>query len=139
MEQSMVTLRRRIIAAIGLALLAIALPVVTGSRESIVTVVLPAAAIYWMIAREHRIGSENQRFSPVPWTTRLRLFGLFPGLSLTVILFWLPKYAPELTPWAKYSIASFSLGLVLVKVYVRYLTLRMRGALPGEGQIALEK
>jgi hypothetical protein len=42
-------------------------------------------------------------------------------------------------PASEIAIPDALLGIVLVKVYVRYLTIRMRGALPGEGQIALEK
>lgn len=127
MNQSVITRRRLTVATVGLAVFAVALPLVTRRLESIVTVVLPAAVIYWMIARENRLFGENQKFSPVPWATKVLIFGLFPGASLAIILIWFPRYASAINVWGKYSIASFCLALVLVKAYERYLAVRRKG------------
>jgi hypothetical protein len=123
-----ITRRRQIVATFGLALFALVLHFVTGNKVSIITIVLPGAAVYWMIARERRVACEEKRLPSVPWPTRLALFGVLPGFSMGIILFWLPHCAPEMNPWVKYSGASFCLGLVLAKAYERFLLARRRAS-----------
>jgi hypothetical protein len=135
MDSAIIARRRRIITALCAVALAAVLPLITRSRESLVTIVFPVAAIFWMIAREHRMAREGERFAPVPLLKRLMIFGIFPAFSVGVILFWAPSYAAEMNPWVKYGCASFCLALVLVKIYERYLLIRSRVGPPIGGRI----
>jgi hypothetical protein len=57
---------------------------------------------------------------------KVPLFIFLPVLSLAVIAFWFPVYAKNWNPWGTYAVASFSLALLLVKIYERYLLIRKR-------------
>jgi hypothetical protein len=127
------THKRRLIANVAVGCIALALFLVTKCVQSLVTVILPAAAVHWMISNERRLAADGKDLPNVPLLTRAVLFVLIPGLSLAVIAFWFPVYARKWNPWGIYAIASFSLGLLLVKIYERYLLIRRRlkaGATP---------
>ncbi len=109
---------------VGLAIVAVFLFLVTQCVESVISVVLPGAAIHWIISNEQRLASENHAYINVDWTTKATFFILLPAISLSVIAFWLPRHSGQLHPWAIYTIASFSLAFLLVNLYGRYLSLR---------------
>lgn len=126
MEIGRVTHKRRLIANVAIGFVALVFFLVTKRAQSVVTVILPAAAIHWMISNERRLVADGEDLPNVPWPTRAVLFVLIPSLSLVVIAFWFPIYAKNWNPWGTYAVASFSLGLLLVKIYERYLLIRRR-------------
>lgn len=126
MEIEKATLKHRIIA--NASLLAVAALLVLTSRqvESVVATILPGVVVNWMISNERRLAEKGPEMPSVPWPTRAMLFVVLPMLSLAVIAFWFPVYAKNWNPWGIYAVASFSLALLFVKIYERYLLIRKR-------------
>ena len=120
------TLIRWSIASIGSILVASALLLATKQWESMLTIVLPSVAIYWMIWREDKLARQGYEFPSVGWPIKAGLFLLVPAISLSVVMFWFTRHLTRLQPWALYLVASFSGALMLVKVYERYLLVRRR-------------
>jgi len=120
------TRKRRIIATSCVCGVAALLFLITSRVESLLTIILPGAVIHWMISNERRLAEEGSELPSVPWPTRAALFIFLPVLSLAVIAFWFPVYAKNWNPWGTYAVASFSLALLLVKIYERYLLIRKR-------------
>lgn len=126
MEIGKTTRRRRIIASALLCVVAVFLVIITRHVESLVAIILPGAVVNWMISRERRLAEEDSKLPDVPWPTRAALFVFLPALSLAIMVFWFSAYAKNWNPWGIYAIASFSLALLLVKIYERYLLIRKR-------------
>jgi hypothetical protein len=59
-----------------------------------------------------------------------RRFGYKGDKSIATVLvaFWFPAYAHGINLWGTYSIASFSVALLLVMLYERYLRTRKKTA-----------
>jgi len=100
---------------------ALALVPITRHVESLVTIILRGVAVHWMVSNERRLAEEGSELLSVPF-----LFVLLPAGSLAVIAFWFPLYAKDLNPWGTYAGALFSLALLLVKIYERFLLIRRR-------------
>jgi hypothetical protein len=126
MEIGEITRKRRIIATAATVVVAALLVVITRRVESLVTIILPSAALHWMISNERRLAEEGSELPMVPLATRIALFVPLPAMSLALIAFWLPTYLKDLNPWGSYAVASFSLALLLVKMYERFLRIRRR-------------
>ena len=129
------TLKRRIIANMFICAVAVLLVLITRHVESLVTIILPGAVVHWMISNERRLAEEGSELPSVPWPTRAALFVFLPALSLALIASWFPVYAKNWNPWEAYAVASFSLALLLVKIYERYLLIRKRtkaGSIKGD-------
>jgi hypothetical protein len=120
------TRKRRIIANTLICAVAVLLVLITRHVESLVTIILPGTVVHWIISNERRLGEEDSELPSVPWPTGAALFVFLPVLSLAVIAFWFSVYAKNWNPWGIYAVASFSLALLLVKIYERYLLIRRR-------------
>ena len=120
------TRKRRTIANTSICVVAMLLVLITRHVESLVTIILPSAVVHWIISRERRFAAEDPELPSVPWPTRAALFRLLPALSLAVIAFWFNVYGKNWNPWGLYAVASFSLALLLVKIYERFLLIRKR-------------
>ena len=125
MEPMRTTRNRRIIANSAIVLVAIVLFVATRQPESFLAVILPGAALNWIISREGRLACEGYGFPNVGWLTKGTLL-MFPICSVVIVVYWIPRYATKLHGWALYGGISFSFGLLLVKLYERYLLARKR-------------
>lgn len=111
----------RSLANVGLFAVAAILLLATRRWESALTIVLPTCVIHWIIARENHVRPPEAK---VRWKVRLVSFLVPVGLCLGVVLFWFPAHIGSLPLWGAYSIASFSIALVLVKLYERDLRMR---------------
>ena len=116
----------RSIANIGLVAVAALIFFVSRRWESPLTVVLPGCVIHWIISRENRSARDGFQLPRVRWQTKFTLFVLPVAFSMGIILFWLPAHAHGMNPWGIYSIASFSVALLLVKLYERFLSIRRK-------------
>lgn len=113
----------RMIANVAFVIVSALFIVITKRWESCVTPILPCCVLNWMISRESRLAREGFQFPEVRWQI---VFVLPIAVSLGIIAFWFPSYGSRLNAWAIYSIASFSVALLLIKLYERYLSIRKR-------------
>src|SRR5437764_7567834 len=113
-------LSRRSLANIGLLAVAAILLLVTKRWESVLTVVLPALVINWIVSREDHLQRGGGTRSEIRWQTAFLNFAVPLGLCLCVILFWFPRHLGNFPVWGAYLIGSFSMALLLVKPYERF-------------------
>jgi|SRR6185437_13350416 len=113
----------RTLSNIGLLAVAATLMLVSKRWESALTVVLPVIVINWIISREHRLRGAGAH-SAIRWQTAFLNFAVPLVLCLCVILFWFPRHLGSFPIWGAYLIGSFSMALLLVKLYERFLRMR---------------
>jgi hypothetical protein len=114
----------RSLANVGLVAAAAVLVIVTKRWESALTIVLPAVVIHWIISREGSLRRNGLFQREIRWQAVSVNFGIPLGLCLGVVLFWFPRRIVGFPVWGAYSIASFSMALLLIKLYERYLRMR---------------
>jgi hypothetical protein len=124
--------KSRTVANIGLVAVAAFIYFVSKRWESTLTVVLPGCVIHWIISRENRLARDGFQFPRVRWQTKLALFVLPLAFSMGLTAFWFPAYTHSMNPWGIYSIASFSMALLLVKLYEHFLSIRRKTAVAAE-------
>lgn len=122
----------RTLANIALITATALLVLITEQWESFVTFVLPGWAVNWMISNERRLVREGFQFPQIRWQVKFIVFVLPVAFSLGLVALWFPNYAHALNAWAIYSIASFSVALLLVKLYERYLSIRRKALIAAD-------
>jgi hypothetical protein len=118
------THRGRNLTNIGLLSACILLFLTTRKWESLITIILPGAAIHWMISNEQKLSMQRQRRLQVDRKTMITLLGVPMVISILVVIFYIPRMSMKLNSWTIYAIASFSLGFLLVNLYGRYVAMR---------------
>ena len=118
--------QKRLIANLGFVAGTALMLLITRRSQSAVTFVLPYLAVRWMISREEQIARQEPGLPTISRWTRIRLFIVLPAISVCLIAFWLPNYSKGSNLWVTYGGASFALGLLLVKLYERFLLIRRR-------------
>lgn len=114
----------RSLANTGLIAIAATLMLATKRWESALTIVLPAVVIHWIISREYRRWRCGGTQREIGWQTAFVNFATPIGLCLGVVLFWFPRHIGGFPAWGAYAIASFSMALLLVKLYEKYLRMQ---------------
>jgi len=130
--------KRRRTANLGFMVGTALLVLITRHVESAITFVLPILAVRWMISRESRIAQQRPSIPRVPRATSIRLFAILPAISACLIVFWAPNYMKGFNLWGLYGICSFSLALLLVKLYERFLLIRRRLAPEAAAGVGVE-
>ena len=117
-------------ANMALCATAVLLMLFTRRWESALTVTLPGCVVNWIILRERRLALHGFQLPTVAWKARISIFALPLLISVGIVVFWFPGYAKGMKPLAVYSIASFSIALLLVKQYEWFLAVRRRQSRP---------
>ena len=81
---------------------------------------------------KRRLARQGFNFPQVGWPVKFMVFVLPVAFSLGIVIFWFPTLAHGLNAWATYSIASFSMALLFVKLYERYLSIRKKAPIAAD-------
>jgi hypothetical protein len=126
MDVSMIVGKRRALVNLAIGIAAVVLVVATRHVEAALAVFMPGLVLHWMVSNENRLLREGRLQAGVGLWTRIRLFFVLPMISILFFVFFAPGIWGHDHIQGLWGIESFAFGMLLFKVYTKFIGIRER-------------